>query len=96
MIRAIQEHKNLAASDKSMIDTYCRLFELDWRGDTALENREQFMMNKPIYIHPKDRTGLATYGDISNERVVNEIKQACQPFLPQLLQKMQALIKGGK
>lgn len=32
-VRAIMEHDNLSASDKSTMETYCKLFELDWRGD---------------------------------------------------------------
>lgn len=60
-----------------MIDTYCRLFELDWRGDSDIDNREQFMMYKPIYMHQSDRPNLATYGEMNNDKVVTEIKRAC-------------------
>ena len=82
------EHANLANSDRSMLDTYCKLFELDWRGDSALENREQFLMTSPIYMHPRDRPNLAEHAAITNESATRQIQQACQPFLPGLLLKM--------
>ena len=40
VIKAIQEHPNLSNSDYNKLCAYCKLFELDWRGDTALANRE--------------------------------------------------------
>ena len=73
------------------MDAYCKLFELDWRGDTDLENREQFMMSNPVYLSHKDRTNLNdSLGNepVTNERVLKQIRQACQPFLPDLLMKM--------
>ena len=54
------------------------------------------MMYKPIYMHPSDKPNLATYGEMNNEKVVTEIKRACQPFLPQLLQKMRNIAIGDK
>ena len=33
VVRAVMEHENLAGSDRSMLNTYCKIFELDWRGD---------------------------------------------------------------
>ena len=76
-----------------MLDTYCKLFELDWRGDAALENREQFMMSNPVYLNANDKSSLASHGEITNERVLSQVKQACQPYLPSLLQKMQTVLK---
>jgi hypothetical protein len=32
-VRAIMEHPNLNQSDRSTLETFCTLFELDWRGD---------------------------------------------------------------
>jgi hypothetical protein len=40
VIKAIMEHPNLANSDKNLIDTYCYLFELDWRGDREMRNQD--------------------------------------------------------
>ena len=87
------EHRNLAESDRSMLDTYCKLFELDWRGDASVDNREQFMLTNPIYMNDKDRTSLSTVGVIDNQRVTKEIRQACQPYLPRLIAKMRELGK---
>ena len=58
VVRAVMEHENLAGSDRSMLNTYCKIFELDWRGDQAIENREQFMLTNPIYMNEKDSTSL--------------------------------------
>ena len=80
MIKAVQEHPSLANSDRFMIDAYCKLFELDWRGDSALENREQFMMSNPVYMNEKDRSNLVSNcgeAGITNEGVLQQIRQAC-------------------
>lgn len=39
VVKAVVEHPNLLRSDKELIQNYCKIFELDWRGDTSLENR---------------------------------------------------------
>lgn len=39
VIKAVREHPNLAPSDANHLDLYCRMFELDWRGDTSYTNR---------------------------------------------------------
>ena len=39
-VKAVMEHPNLAKTDRTKLDTFCKMFELDWRGDTALANRE--------------------------------------------------------
>lgn len=44
------EHPNLANSDKNLLDTYCYLFELDWRGDREMRNQDQFMATHPVYV----------------------------------------------
>lgn len=50
VVRAIMEHPNLANSDRYTMETYCTIFELDWKGDSALENREKFLMETPVYL----------------------------------------------
>ena len=70
------------------MDAYCKLFELDWRGDVALENRENLLMQSPIYTHASDRSGLSHKSQVTNTSVVTHLKQACSPYLPSLLQKM--------
>jgi hypothetical protein len=50
VVKAVMEHKNLANSDRYQMEAFCRLFEMDWRGDTALKNREEFMFSNPVYM----------------------------------------------
>jgi len=57
-----------------MLSTYCKMFELDWRGDHAIENREQFMLTNPVYMNEYDRSSLATYGEVNNARVSRQIR----------------------
>jgi hypothetical protein len=33
IIKGLMEHPNISRTDYSMIDTFCIIFELDWRGD---------------------------------------------------------------
>ena len=96
VVKAIQEHKNTANSDRSMLNAYCRLFELDWRGDSSLDNREQFMFTNPVYMHEKDRPNMATFDYITNESVLKQVRQACQPYLPNLITKMRQIGKEQK
>mmetsp|Transcript_18532 Transcript_18532/g.24890 ORF Transcript_18532/g.24890 Transcript_18532/m.24890 type:complete len:92 (-) Transcript_18532:64-339(-) len=88
------EHKNLAVSDRSMLGTYCKLFELDWRGDASVDNREQFLLSNPIYMDKRDRHSLQSVGEITDKRVTRQIRQACQPYLPDLIAKMCELTKA--
>lgn len=71
-----------------MLNAYCKLFELDWRGDSSLNNREQFMFTNPVYMHEKDRSNMAIKDKITNESVIQQVRQACQPYLPNLIIKM--------
>jgi len=89
VVKAIMEHENLANSDRSTLQTYCTLFELDWMGDKVLENREELLMTNPVYMHGKHMSNVVDIGSIENDRVEKMIKQASQPFLPNLAKKMQ-------
>ena len=44
VVKAVMEHPNLARSDRSTMETYCTLFELDWKGDKSVDNREKFLL----------------------------------------------------
>ena len=70
------------------MEAFCKLFELDWRGDSSLESRELFMMSNPVYMKETDRSSTASIGAITNESVLGQIRQACKPFLPTLIAKM--------
>lgn len=91
VVKAVMEHTNLANSDKMQMDAFCKLFELDWRGDQTLENREEFLMSNPVYLDHQGSANLKGQDQLTNERVIGRIKEACQPFLPQLIRKMKAL-----
>ena len=81
-VRAIMEHKNLTRSDRATLDTYCKIFKLDWRGDQAIANKDQFMVTNPIYLHEQDQTSMDLVGEIANKRVSDVLRGACQPYLP--------------
>ena len=53
------EHQNLARSDRETLDCYCKMFELDWRGDSFIKNRDEFMATNPIYLHEQDQSSLS-------------------------------------
>lgn len=38
MVKGVMEHPNLQKADKNMLNAYCRMFELDWKGDQTLDN----------------------------------------------------------
>lgn len=39
-VKAIMEHPQLSRTDRATLDAFCKMFELDWRGDHSLANRE--------------------------------------------------------
>lgn len=67
----------MANSDKMHMDAFCKLFELDWRGDHSLENREEFLMSNPVYLDQKQFANLKGQEQLTNERVIARIKEAC-------------------
>lgn len=70
------EHNNLARSDRETLDTYCKMFELDWRADHSITNRDEMMATNPIYLNTQDRSSLEAYGVISNEAVGEKLTRA--------------------
>ena len=50
VIKAVREHPSLLNSDADQLDLYCRMFELDWRGDSSYKNKQEFMSSHPIYL----------------------------------------------
>lgn len=69
-VRAVVEHPNLLHSDTAQIELYCRMFELDWRGDRSYANKQEFMSTNPIYI---DGTNLKAYGEITDDIVKDKL-----------------------
>lgn len=85
-MRAIHEHENLLATDRETLRTYCKLFELDWRGDEHIHNRDEFLATHPVYLHSADRACQRVA--IDRDQVVNKLKRACQPFVPEVAAKI--------
>ena len=95
-VRAVMEHPNLSKSDYSKLDSFCRMFELDWRGDRSLNNKRQFLATNPVYLGENDQTNFRKYGDVGNFEVTTLLRLACSPFIDKITAKMmdQAKTKG--
>lgn len=85
VVKAVMEHPNLAKTDKDSLDTYCKMFELDWRQDRSHANKQQFLSVHPVYL---EGTNFKEYGTLDNFEVMSMIRQACTPFVPELAKKM--------
>jgi hypothetical protein len=68
IVKGLMEHPNISRTDYSMIDTFCTIFELDWRGDNSVKNKKEFLATNPIYLNFKDvtKSNFEKYGDIGN------------------------------
>lgn len=55
-VRAIIEHPNLARSDRMTMDSYSKIFKLDWRGDVHIMNKDEFMSTNPVYLDHRDQS----------------------------------------
>lgn len=83
-VKAVIEHPNISKSDSAKLDVFCRMFELDWRGDRSLENKSEFLATNPVYFSDKDKSTSEGYGQIGNFEVTNMIRYACQPYVEDL------------
>ena len=92
--KAILEHPNLANSDRSTLTTFCSLFELDWKGDSSLDNREQLLMTNPVYTHPLNMQSIQQVKQADESTFKEMIMRASKPFLPDLITKMQSRVKS--
>ena len=80
------EHPNLLNSDRSTMETYSKMFELDWRGDRDFANKDEFLSTHPVYVDANDKSKL---GDALDEQVVRTmLRQACQEYLTDLTTKI--------
>lgn len=86
VVKAIMEHPSLAKADRTTMETYCRLFELDWRGDNAVENREMFLLEKPVYAN--EDLSPSFKGVVSEEWVTQKLRMASLPYLPNVIRSM--------
>lgn len=94
LIRGVMEHPNLSKSDHSKIDTFCQMFELDWRGDRSLENKEEYLATHPIYLSEIDKSNFVGYGTMGNTEVTTMLRQACVPFLSDLTNQLTKAAAG--
>lgn len=85
VVRAVMEHPSLNRSDKDQLDLYCRMFELDWRGDRSHNNKQEFMATNPIYL---DGTNLKSYGEITEEVVKEKLQKACAPYVEEAAKRL--------
>jgi hypothetical protein len=85
-VRAIMDHPNLQNSDRSTMETYCKMFELDWRGDRDFANKDEFLSTHPVYVDSRDKSKL---GGALNEKVVRSmLRKACSEYLTDLTTKI--------
>ena len=81
-IKAVMEHPNLAKSDRSKLDTFCKMFELDWRGDRTIDNKKEFLSSNPVYFDRTLNSNLCGYqGPV---QVTSLIRNACQDYVETL------------
>jgi len=88
VVKAIMEHPNLSNFDRANLDTYCTVFELDWRGDRSIENRDEFLMTNPVYMHKNDWLATETthFDKFKDEEYIkNRVRNAHTPFLDELV-----------
>ena len=78
------EHPNLANADRAMMETFCKLFEVDWRGDRAPLNKAEWLATNPVYLHQNDRRNLKSYGEVGDFERISMLRAACVPFTKNL------------
>lgn len=88
------DHPNLAASDRQKLDTFATMFELDWRGDRHINNKNEFLATNPVYLSPMDLSNFRKYGNIGNFEATTLLRLACAPFVEQLAQDMVSISKA--
>ena len=87
IVKAIIEHPNLLTSDKDHLDTYCKMFELDWRGDRSYQTLQEFMFNTPIHVEGEN---IKSYGVVTNEEVEERLMRACAPYVDEVAANLQS------
>ncbi len=86
VVQALMQHPNLARSDRSHLDTYCVLFELDWRGDRNIVNRDEFLATNPIFT--SDCSSMEHLDVYTDTYAKQRLEQASTPFLDELVSKI--------
>ena len=78
-VKAVMDHPNLAKTDRSKLDTFCKMFELDWRGDRTIENKREFLSTNPVYYNKHLNSNLGGYCEAV--QVTALIRNACQDYV---------------
>ena len=76
------EHPNLNEADRQTLTTFCTLFELDWRGDQSIENKNEFLATNPVYLKGSNLQG---YGEVGNFEMSAMMRQACLPYVDRVV-----------
>jgi len=87
-VRALMEHPNISMVDYDKMNTFSRMFELDWRGDRSVSNKAQFLATNPVYMSERDASNFGSYEHLGNFEVTSMLRQACAPYLEDLAAKM--------
>lgn len=94
-LRAVMEHPNLSNADYDKVNTFAKMFELDWRGDRAISNKKEFLSSNPVYLKAKDQSNVVGYGIIGNFELLAMIRQACTPYVEQLAEDLSKASKSS-
>lgn len=57
-----------------MVDSFCEIFEIDWRGDKCVKNKKELLATNPIYLSFNDnKSNFEGYGEVGNIKATNMI-----------------------
>ena len=79
------EHPSLANSDRNTLETYCTLFELDWRGDKTIASQDKWLCTNPVYLEP---TVDEPTGTVDKAEAIKMLNKAGVEYLGPLTKKM--------
>lgn len=94
-VRAVMEHPSLAHADYDKVNTFAKMFELDWRGDRAISNKKEFLSSHPVYLRAQDQSNVAGYGIVGNFELLAMLRQACTSFVEQLAEDLSKASKSS-
>lgn len=90
-VQAILEHPNISRVEFDKLDTFSRMFELDWRGDRSTKNKQQFLATNPIYLNHFEKSNTVGYGVMDKDTVTEHLRKACTPFVGEIASKMREI-----
>ena len=87
VVRGVMEHPKLLKTDYQKVNTFAKMFELDWRGDVSIQNKNQFLATNPVYLNQE--SNFNSYGTIGNFEVTKMLQNACAPFVGKIKEEME-------